>query len=315
MGRKPSQTCFALRLVLNWGCMQNTLRMSRAKNSDVPAPLSPPESNSLRVLWRCAGYLRPYWRMTLGAYLALVGINALALTIPQFIRWIVDHGIGEKNIPLLLSSVAALLGLRQRASFEGEAAMALQFAAERAVATQFNAAHAYQRQIVPTRVWVPFYDPLILDLDGDGIETRGLDPDRPVFFDHNGDGVRTHTGWVAPDDGFLVLDRNGNGLIDDGTELFGDSTPLPDGSRAINGFHALAHEDTNNDGRVDAADLRFADLRVQYAAAPTRAAQQAPSRDGIAGRLFAPPISNGKLIAIHVPLTIAANAPSWPMAA
>jgi ATP-binding cassette subfamily B protein len=85
--------------------------MSRAKTPSIPAPLPLPEANSARVLLRCLGYLRPYWRMTLGAYLALVGINTLALAIPQFIRWIVDRGIGGKDTQLLFGSVAALLGL------------------------------------------------------------------------------------------------------------------------------------------------------------------------------------------------------------
>ncbi|MCI0476046.1 MAG: hypothetical protein L0Y55_07345, partial [Anaerolineales bacterium] len=91
--------------------MQNSMRMARAQTPTVPAPLPLPEPDSLRVLWRCSGYLRPYWKMTLGAYLALVGINALALAIPQFIRWIVDRGIGGKDTPLLFGAVAALLGL------------------------------------------------------------------------------------------------------------------------------------------------------------------------------------------------------------
>lgn len=89
--------------------MQNAIRMTHTRTTPAPAPL--PTPHSLRVLWRCAGYLRPYWRMTLGAYLALVGINALALTIPQFIRWIVDHGIGGKDTQLLVTAVLALLGL------------------------------------------------------------------------------------------------------------------------------------------------------------------------------------------------------------
>jgi len=91
--------------------MQDSMRMSRAKTPSIPAPLPLPEANSARVLLRCLGYLRPYWRMTLGAYLALVGINTLALAIPQFIRWIVDRGIGGKDTQLLFGSVAALLGL------------------------------------------------------------------------------------------------------------------------------------------------------------------------------------------------------------
>ena len=91
--------------------MQDSMRMLRTKTPTIPAPLPLPEANSVRVLLRCMGYLRPYWKMTLGAYLALVGINALALAIPQFIRWIVDRGIGGKDTQLLFGSVAALLGL------------------------------------------------------------------------------------------------------------------------------------------------------------------------------------------------------------
>ena len=62
--------------------------------------------------------------------------------------------------------------------------------------------------------WMERRDPLALDLDGDGIETRGADG--TVLFDHNGDGMRTGTGWVRSDDALLVLDRNGNGTIDTG---------------------------------------------------------------------------------------------------
>ena len=61
-------------------------------------------------------------------------------------------------------------------------------------------------------------DPLTLDLDGDGLETVGIDTTNPILFDHDGDGIKTATGWIKPDDGFLVLDRNGNGTIDNGTE-------------------------------------------------------------------------------------------------
>lgn len=105
-------------------------------------------------------------------------------------------------------------------------------------------------------------DPLTLDLDGDGLETTGIDPTNPIHFDHDGDGVKTATGWVRPDDGLLVLDRNGNGTIDTGAELFGDATPLYAGGLAADGFAALAQEDTNGDGRVDALDARFAQLRL-----------------------------------------------------
>ncbi|MGD9499036.1 MAG: hypothetical protein AB7V33_00910 [Halothiobacillus sp.] len=113
-----------------------------------------------------------------------------------------------------------------------------------------------------SRSWVQRRDPLTLDLDGDGLETVGIDSGRLVYFDHNGDGVKTATGWVGSDDGFLVLDRNGNGTIDSGAELFGDSTVLADGSTAADGFAALAEQDTNGDGVVDANDTGWGDLRV-----------------------------------------------------
>lgn len=66
---------------------------------------------TFHILWRCLSYLRPYWRITTAAYLALLGLNALNLLIPQFIRWIVDWGIGSRNTRLLGISVLALLGL------------------------------------------------------------------------------------------------------------------------------------------------------------------------------------------------------------
>ncbi len=68
-------------------------------------------SNAGRILWRCFSYLRPYWQLTVGAYLALMGINALALATPQFIRWIIDRGIRSQDARLLTWSVLALLGL------------------------------------------------------------------------------------------------------------------------------------------------------------------------------------------------------------
>jgi Ca2+-binding RTX toxin-like protein len=110
--------------------------------------------------------------------------------------------------------------------------------------------------------WQTRRDPLTLDLDGDGIESRGIDQTNPILFDHDGDGIKHATGWITADDGFLVLDRNGNGTIDSGRELFGDSTPLAGGQTAEDGFAALAAEDTNGDGAVTAADARFTQLRV-----------------------------------------------------
>ncbi len=112
--------------------------------------------------------------------------------------------------------------------------------------------------------WTPPRDPLVLD--GDGIETAGIDPTAPVLFDMDGDGIKTATGWIRPDDGIVVLDRNGNGLIDSGRELFGDATVLARGARAgqlaANGFEALADLDLNADGRLDSLDASWGQLRI-----------------------------------------------------
>ncbi|WP_373975495.1 calcium-binding protein [Chitinibacter sp. SCUT-21] len=105
-------------------------------------------------------------------------------------------------------------------------------------------------------------DPLTLDLDSDGLETVGANDPSAVFFDHDGDGTQNKSGWIKPDDAFLVLDRNGNGTIDNGGELFGDSTIKSDGKKAKDGFDALNDLDSNKDGKVNALDERFAELRV-----------------------------------------------------
>ncbi len=78
---------------------------------DRPASRPAPAPSGGRILLRCFGYLRPYWRLTASAYLIILGINALALVIPQLIRWIVDRGIGGQDVGLLGGSVLALLGL------------------------------------------------------------------------------------------------------------------------------------------------------------------------------------------------------------
>ena len=108
----------------------------------------------------------------------------------------------------------------------------------------------------------PRRDPLVLDLDGDGIETTSTRDGTVVLFDHDADGVKTGTGWVKPDDGWLVMDRNGNGTIDSGRELFGVDTLKSNGQLATDGFDALKDLDANQDGKIDSADSVFANLRI-----------------------------------------------------
>ncbi len=76
-----------------------------------PSVISFPASGAGRILWRCYGYLRPYWRRVAIAYAALVGINLLSVVIPQLIRHIVDRGIRDRDTGLLGWSVLSLIGL------------------------------------------------------------------------------------------------------------------------------------------------------------------------------------------------------------
>ena len=106
--------------------------------------------------------------------------------------------------------------------------------------------------------WQPLDDPLVLDLDGDGIETTSL-LQSGVYFDLDQDYFRERTGWLKSDDGFLVLDWNGNATIDDGSELFGG----PD----VSAYAQLADLDNstrggNEDGLLTPADSMFGQLQV-----------------------------------------------------
>ncbi|MFZ5997814.1 MAG: calcium-binding protein [Nitrospirota bacterium] len=102
--------------------------------------------------------------------------------------------------------------------------------------------------------------PIVLDLDRDGVET--INVKGGAYFDHDGNGFAEQTGWAGADDGILVRDIDGNGTIDNGKELFGNETLLSDGTKAANGFQALAELDTNSDGKIDSSDAAFTQLKV-----------------------------------------------------
>jgi Bacterial Ig domain len=99
---------------------------------------------------------------------------------------------------------------------------------------------------------VIFSSPLVIDLNGDGINLTTADDG--VWFDINGDGVKDKTGWVKSDDGLLVLDKNQNGTIDGQSELFGGNN--------IDGFSVLSQYDENQDGVIDSKDAVWKDLKV-----------------------------------------------------
>jgi hypothetical protein len=110
--------------------------------------------------------------------------------------------------------------------------------------------------------------PIVLDLDGDGFALT--DAAMGVRFPIGASNRSYQVGWTAPgaDDAWLALDRNGNGRIDNGTELFGNATPQTDvAGRERNGFLALAEFDKrdqggNEDGVIDASDRVYTTLRL-----------------------------------------------------
>ncbi|GHV44466.1 hypothetical protein FACS1894204_01620 [Synergistales bacterium] len=101
-------------------------------------------------------------------------------------------------------------------------------------------------------------DPLILDLNRDG----SIELQNAAFFDLNANGFHEYTSWISETDAFLVLDKNFNDIIDNGSELFGDAMILPDGSRALTGFDALRAYDSNSDGKIDSNDEIYSSLKV-----------------------------------------------------
>lgn len=99
--------------------------------------------------------------------------------------------------------------------------------------------------------------PIILDLDGDGIEMASIKKSKAAF-DMNGDGVADDTGWTGKGDGFLVIDRNNDGKITHASEL----SFAVENKNASSDLEALAALDNNGDRVLNKQDSRFGELKV-----------------------------------------------------
>jgi hypothetical protein len=144
----------------------------------------------------------------------------------------------------MLDALSRLLG-------EGTAAApgATSASGSAAVQLQFSFSASFEMQ---TEVAVQQSDPIILDLDGDGFELTHHS--KGARFDILGNGSQQNTAFVTGGDAFLALDRNGNGSIDSGAELFGDQRG------AANGYEELRKLDDNRDGVIDAKDAAYDSL-------------------------------------------------------
>lgn len=113
----------------------------------------------------------------------------------------------------------------------------------------------------PSTRCVYMHSPIIVDTRGDGIKLTS--PALGTRFDLNANGKLEQIAWTREngDDAFLVLDRDGDGLITSGAELFGDKTEQP-AALEKNGFLALKVFDANGDNLIDARDPVFSQLRL-----------------------------------------------------
>lgn len=113
---------------------------------------------------------------------------------------------------------------------------------------QLNRSNATQN--IPQGVNKKIIDPLVIDYEGNGTELS----DTKMRFDLDSDGTPDQIATLKKGSGFLALDKNGDGKINDGNELFG--------TKSGDGFKDLSVYDSNGDGKIDKDDPIYDKLRI-----------------------------------------------------
>ena len=112
----------------------------------------------------------------------------------------------------------------------------------------------FEGKYINVSIFVEFMDPVVLDMNGDGIDLRSVQDG--VIYDIKGDGSEVRTGFVQGDDALLFFDENGDGFCSSGKELFGDQ------EGDLNGFAKMAKYDENNDGVLNSMDSIYENLKI-----------------------------------------------------
>ena len=161
-------------------------------------------------------------------------------TQPQRTGWGVAYDYSNTTIEHEQTSFTAAGVVKTRDGREINFTSGLQMERDRIEVTSFRL-RAGDAQLV---------DPLVLNFNGNAADLT----DEKLNFDLNSDGIDESISFVAGGSGFLVYDRNQDGIVNNGSELFGPSTG--------NGFTELAAHDDDNNGWIDEADAIYNDLRI-----------------------------------------------------